>query len=97
MTNAAMNAMKTQFGDRMFAISLDNNRTVFVGYEGYYTIDDIEFTTLGTDEVVKIHNKMTYNGTELHYTTYHSSDNVQWIGFMSEESNMYRPNPIEFK
>jgi len=97
MTNAAMNALKDQFGNRIFSINLDNNRTVFIGYNGSYTINDIEFTTFGTDEVVKIRNTMNFAGKILNYTTYHSSDNVQWIGIMSAETNDYRPNPIEFK
>lgn len=95
--NESLTAFKTQFGDKIFNISLDNNKGIPLGFDGGRHIDDIEFGTVGTDEVIKVHETMQYSTVELHYTVYHSSDTVQYVGVMSEKSKDYRPSPLEFR
>lgn len=97
MLNSTMIKLKELYKDRIFAINIDNNKTVFVGYNDHYNINDIDFQTIADSEVVKVHTTVNCAGKELHYSTYHSSDCVQWVGVMDANSNQYRPNPIEFK
>lgn len=97
MTNATLQKMIADFGDRIFAINLDNTRLILVGYNSSTQLSDISFETISGTEFLVIHKTTNTHGKELKHKIYHVTDTVQWVGVMDEEYKDYRIDPLIIK
>lgn len=98
MTNTSVKAFITQFGNRVFGLTFNNDVSEVFGYGNEKDIvTDVTFRdadATASDDLIIASHTMNYNGTELHYKVIHETDALQWIGVMDAKSNDYRPDPI---
>lgn len=105
MTNAALQAMITQFGERIAAIIFDNSQTLFIGYKSKddrrsLKLSDISMETIGgVDFTVVAHTMLQTDdvGNPITYKTYHVTECIQDVIIMDDGFAKYGVDPIHFK
>ena len=95
-TNAGVQQMFTEYGDRICVIGLNNGKRMFVGYNGSNSIQlsDISFETIGGCDVMAVQKIDNSSGRNVHYTTYITTEFIEFISVMSEEDADYRIDPL---
>lgn len=101
MTNAGLQAMIDEFGERIFCITLDNAHKVFFGvaarlpYEDL-TIDKIELKTFGDVDMFGVpHTDHTWEGHVIPYTNWLVTGCIQAI-HTTDELGIYLPDLNKF-
>ncbi len=96
MTNADLGIIITTYGTRIFAIILDNNKRILVGYNGSPKLTDISLVTIGATDFIKVSNKKKSNQKEIEYFTLYLTECIQSIGIMEEGFEKYGVDPMLF-
>lgn len=106
MTSAAMQAIFDEYGEKICAISLDNGRVIYIGYNQKdwsgkpipdgeargVTLKDIEFITYGDVEFMKITQKLQSQGMKvLEKISLHPLDNIQCIQICNTDGYLLDP------
>lgn len=98
MTNAGIQGLIDQAGNRMFAISYDNNVVELYGYTDLPVITDrVELMAPAGEDLIVTHHTANCNGTTLGFRYFHNSECVQWIGIIDESTSKYNPDPLVIK
>lgn len=97
MSNKALQALFELYGDRIFTIYLDNNRSILIDYPSSPKLSDITFETVGGVDYISIRHSQTMNGLTITYSIKHLTSTVQYVGIMDEDSKDYRVDVRSFK
>lgn len=94
--NQGVQQMINNFGHRICAISLNNGKTLLIDYPGKdcVRLEDISFDNIGGCDVMKIEHKNHSYGTEMTFASYVTTEFIEDIIVMSEESANYRIDPL---
>lgn len=101
MTNAALQAMVAEFGERIFCITLDNNHKIFLGLaarlpEDGVSVNDIVYKTYdGVDLFGVPHISHTWNGIDVPYTNWLVTGCIQAV-HTTDELGEYLPDLNKF-
>ena len=95
-TNADIKKTFDTYKVRICVIGLNNGKRIFVGYNGSNSIQlsDISFETMGNCDVLAIKKIDNSSGRNVHYTTYVTTEFIEFISIMSEEDADYRIDPL---
>ena len=95
-TNATMQAMVDQFGERICAICLNNNKKLYIGYTGKTSVQlsDISFETIGGCDMMKVKRKDLSSNTPISYVDYITTEFIENVLVMDEEYKDYRVMPM---
>ena len=94
MTNAALQAMINELGDRICIIAFDNNSKVYIGYPAstIKSVSELQFKTFGDTDMVGVPKK-TQNG--LMTTTWHVTSCIQVVATVDEGFEKFLIDPME--
>lgn len=90
MTNAALQAMIDEFGERIFAITFDNNHKVYLGVEAKaetdpITVKSLILKTFGDTDMLGIpHTDHTWEGNKIPYTNWYVTGCIQAVHLTDE-------------
>lgn len=95
-TNSDVKEMFDTYGERICAIGLNNGKRMLIGYNGSNSIQlsDISFETAGGCDVLAVKKIDNSSGRNVHYTTYITTEFIEFIIVMSEEDQNYRVDPL---
>lgn len=94
MTNAALQALITLYGNRIYCINLDNSRNIYIGYQSSVKLTDIELVTIGGTDFIVVHQHDPNPSKTITYKNHHLTEGVQWVGVMDEEYAGYGADPL---
>lgn len=104
MTNNELKAMISKYGDRIFALGMNNNKALLLGYPHddetkNVDIHDLTFETLadGMEVFYVPHVDTQSNGVTLKYSLAHATEFIEYIGIMDATQKDYRPQVNGFK
>ena len=99
MTNAAVQAMIAEMGERICIIVFDNNSKAYIGYpsSNLHSVNDIKFANYGGVDMIGIpgnagYAKPTRDGVTT--TVWHATECIQAIATMDEGFEKYRIDPM---
>ena len=100
MTNAAMQALIAELGERICIIIFDNNTKVYIGYPSstLKSVNEIKFKTFGGVDMIgipKAVNNPKISRMGVTTTTWHTTESIQAIATLDEGFDMYRIDPME--
>ena len=95
-TNADVKKAFDTYKERVCVIGLNNGKRIFIGYNGRNSIQlsDISFEKMGNCDVLAIQKVDNSSGRDVHYTTYVTTEFIEFISVMSEEDADYRIDPL---
>ena len=100
MTNAAMQAMIAELGERICVIIFDNNSKTYIGYPSstIKSVNELKFKTFGGVDMIGI--PKTVNNPKIQRlgvttTTWHATECIQAVATMDEGFEKYRIDPME--
>lgn len=105
MTNAALQAFVAEYGERIFAITLDNNHKIFMGVAARLPYDtttaaSIQYKTFGDTDMFGIpHTDVTYEGIAVPYINWMVTGCIQAIHVTDESDGQpgtYLPDLNKF-
>lgn len=98
-SNAAVQKMIDDYGDRIFCIMWDNGFKLFIGYPSseVKSVSELVLTDIAGTEVIGVPAKSSLptdrkNGVS--FTSYHSTDLIQHIAVMDEGFEDFRIDPM---
>ena len=94
MTNAALQAMIDELGDRICIIVFDNNSKVYIGYPSspIKSVTELKLKTFGDTDMVGIPKKSNGGLTS---TSWHATECIQVIASIDEGFENYLIDPME--
>ena len=100
MTNAAMQEMIAEFGERLCIIIFDNNSKVYIGYPSstIKSVNDLKFKTFAGVDMIGIpkeSNNPKLNRLNVTSTSWHVTACIQSIATLDEGYENYRLDPME--
>lgn len=96
MNNVDLQTLITTYGNRIFAIVLDNNKRILIGYQSSSKLADISLVTISSVDFIKVNNKKRSNQIEIEYFTLYITDCIQSIGIMEDGFEKYGVDPLLF-
>lgn len=89
MTNAELQALIDEFGDRLRVIFFDNSLRLLIGYPGQSPqhASDLILKTVGGVDLVGVRQKSTYTQDRadgVTYVNYHLTECIQYVAVMDE-------------
>jgi len=96
MNNVDLQELITMYGSRIFAIILDNNKKILIGYNSSPKMTDISLVTIAGADFIKVNNKKRSNQKEIEYFTLYLTDCIQSIGIMEDGFEHYGVDPLLF-
>lgn len=95
-TNAGVKEMFNKYKERVCVIGLNNGKRMFIGYNGSNStqLSDISFETIGGCDVMAVKMVDKSSGRDVKYTTYITTEFIEFISVMSEEDVDYRIDPL---
>lgn len=98
MTNAELQALIDEFGDRICVIFFDNSLKLLIGYPGQSPqhASDLILKTVGGVDLVGVRQKSTYTKDRAEgvtYVNYHRTECIQYVAIMDEGFADYRIDP----
>jgi hypothetical protein len=96
-TNAGVQDVINKYGDRLNSISLNNGKYLFIGYESGVQLKDISFETIGGVDVIKIHHKQQQGGKVIEWDNLVTTEFIESVDVMDENSKDYRLDPFTLK
>lgn len=97
MTNAHLQKMITDYGDRIATIQFNNGKHMYLGYKSGTQLSDLSLVTIEGQDYIIVHRKeeaMNIGRTlPIEYDLYYVTDFIEAVGIMSEGSEEYRPDP----
>ena len=102
MTNAALQAIIAEYGERIFCITLDNNHKIMLGLQSRlesgngFTVNDIQYKTFGdTDMFGFWRTDHTWNNQHIKYINWMVTGCIQAV-HVTEEMTTYLPDLNRF-
>lgn len=100
MTNAALQAMIDELGERICILIFDNNVKVYIGYPSstIKSINEIQLRTFGDTDMVGIPKKIgnpELDRLGVTTTMWHPTECLQVIATLDDGWDMYRIDPME--
>ena len=95
-TNATMQAMIDQFGERICAICLNNGKKLYIGYTGQTSVQlsDISLETIGGCDLIKVKRIDISSITPVSFVDYITTEFIENVIVMDEKDKDYRVNPM---
>jgi len=98
MTNTALNAFITTHKEALCAITLDNNRCIYIGYGGTsHAWDEIITETIGGEDFFHVTSVCKTQQPHTTYFAYYPTDTIQGIYVMAPGFEDYRIDPLILK
>ena len=99
MSNAVLQSMIEEFGDRISAISLNNGKMLFVNYSSKASVklSDISFETRNGCDLMVVKRKDIGSGKEILHTNYIVTEFIENVIVMDEGYENYRVDPLLIK
>ena len=99
MSNAILQSMFEEFGDRICAISMNNNKMMFIDYSSKASVrlSDISFETRGGCDFMVVKRKDISSGRDIYHTDYIVTEFVENVIVMDEGYEKYRVDPLLIK
>ena len=99
MSNADVQAMFDQYGERVCAISLNNGKLLYIGYRGKGStlLSDISFETVGGCDMMVVSKTDISSGRDVRYKNYITTEFIESVVVMDEEFADYRVDPLLLK
>ena len=97
LTNAVLQKIINDTGDRIYAFGIDNSSILYIGYSSSPKLSDIELVNIDGVDFVKVNRTSRSQGKELKFANYILTEYIQWIGIMDEKDKDYRPDPLTLK
>lgn len=97
MTKETIAELLTRHPAAIFAISLDNNKTLFLNYSDSAKVTDLRLETVKDCDFLVVSRRNPHPDRPINFETWHNIENIQWIGIMKDDSIDYRPDPMLFK
>lgn len=97
MTNEGVKALIDEYGERIFAIILDNDQKILLGYTNTAKVSDITFETIGGTDMICIPHVSKSTRPIVSYKNYYQTDAIRTVGIMDEKDADYRVDPLVFR
>lgn len=100
MTNAAMQAMINELGERICIIVFDNNSKVYIGYPSstIQSVNELKFANYGGVDMIGIPKNVSdpkIARIGVTSTTWHTTACIQAIATLDEGYEKYRIDPMD--
>lgn len=100
MTNAALQAMIAELGERICIIVFDNNSKVYIGYPSstIKSVNELKFATYDGVDMIGIPKRLRDPKVDrlgVTTTIWHATECIQAIATMDEGFEKYRMDPME--
>lgn len=96
MNNVDLQTLITTYSNRIFAIILDNNKRILIGYPSSPKLTDVSLVTIGATDFIKVNNKQRSNQKEIEYFTLYATECIQSVGIMEVGFEKYGVDPLLF-
>jgi len=100
MTNAGLQAMISEYGERIAILVWNNGFRVHIGYRGandaLKSVNDLQFKSFGGVDMVGVRSPSTLSrdrAAGVTMTTWHDTAELQHVIVMDEGFEDYRPDP----
>lgn len=100
MNNAVLQNMINEYGDRIYAFALNNNKYLLIGYNSKSSplLKDIELVTIEDVDFIKVHHKeISSTKPAVNYVEFIPTEHIEMVGIMDEDSANYRVDPLTFR
>ncbi len=100
MTNASVQALITEFGDRICMLIFDNGPRVFIGYpsSAAKSVNDLKFETFGGTDYIgvpKETNRPNERRKGVKFTIWHRTETLFSVITVDEGFDKYRLDPLD--
>lgn len=97
-TNTGIQQLVNNVGwDRINSMSLNNGKYLFIGYQTGVKPEDISFQTIAGNDVMVVHHTQEQGGVEISWNDYITTEFIENVDVMDEDSADYRIDPFILK
>lgn len=96
-TNAALQSVITQYGERINSLSLNNGKYLFIGYDGSPKLSDLTLKTVSGVDVIVVKHTQKQGGRILTWESLITTEFIEAVDILSEEDIDYRLDPLTLK